>query len=105
MSAVVRRALGDRVQLTAKAPAPLQVELRKQVNRLNVHIVNNCADGQYPFSAILSAGRVELSVLADRPVRIRSTRGRDVDFAYAAGRVELGIVADEQYEILSFEYE
>ena len=49
MGGVVRMMLGDGIQLITKTPAPVQIELRKQVGRLNLHIINNIGDNQFPL--------------------------------------------------------
>ncbi|HSV94191.1 MAG TPA: alpha-amylase family protein, partial [Desulfobacterales bacterium] len=102
---VVRRLLGDLVQLETDAPATVQVEIRAQDDprRLLLHIVNNTGDGVFPLAAVLPAGRAVAQVRCERPTRAWSTSGREPAWSWQHGRLRLEIDVREQYEIVALE--
>jgi hypothetical protein len=101
MGGAVRMMLGDGIQLIAEAPAPVQIELRKQPGRLNIHILNNIGDNQFPISQVIPAGKITVSVTSKKPERVFSTDKNSIPFSYKDGRTVFSLVLNAQYEIVS----
>ena len=100
----VRRLYGEPLPIEVDCPQTVEIELRRQPNRLLIHLVNNTGDMQRPMSEIIPLRDIHISVRTQPIKRVHALRAQtDLQFSQEEGVVSFSLPNLGLYEVLVLE--